>query len=883
MKKATALLLALCLCCLASLAQGAEQNFRLRLDKKGYQAEEFIVGNNNKTANFPLTVDRFLGNDPMVVDLTYAITHGDSQVWTVTLNPQSVPLGGSGDKQVVDIAVTAARQAPEGAEVNIQVTGKNSQTNEIHNAYVHVVKQSHGVSIAPTTFLNTTIEPTSKLVYGSKVSFNLLVSLTGADMDFIKLIPNPVAGFTFQTLNTFGNPLQSFALAPSGLIPKTKGVKLEVTTPAGWPKGQQATVSLTAQSTISTAQATIDLKVTKAEALWTPSDLLGPKGRRHLVPPGKSTSFLLTIANTLNVTKTFSLSKTNVAPSPGWNLQFSQNQVSLAPNGQAEVKVTLTSPAGVAVGTTSDWDITLTDSQGFSNQVRVGAEATNQKKIIYVHIDALNPEYLYLNAKGTGPGSSGDWLMPNLQAFMTQSTNYKNAYDSLPSYTDPQTVCALTGFTTGKNGVTTVIGLYCGRDANNIPVIKPVDSSILRYGPEGKPVPTMFDVAKQANPKAYTAFAGNKNWVTNYFIKEQGGVDLVLTGQNMPPYISPPKAYVLGDPPTDSNPLDPGGKIGLPLGLAPGLCASDRWIMDGAIRLFDNEDPDVMYIHLGDMDGIQHNCGTSWNPAEWDDRGTPWMGDDINLINPDAVRDDPLDVAREADSLFGALWSYLDQRGSLADTYIVVLSDHGQVTGNPDGIDLRTILAENGFSNMEDYDLFTSDMTAGFFLLRPELAGAIEEALEYAPPPPGLTKNPWVVLNREEMKTGIDQFTGKTVGKPMELYSEFYVEHEVPSTDQVKWPNIVVFFDSPYHSVESFASAGEYAKVLTEIHLGIHGGFATQPIALLAYGPRFPKNQVINDTVSILDITPTLYHLQGWPVPQDVDGTPLPGLLPESP
>lgn len=61
---------------------------------------------------------------------------------------------------------------------------------------------------------------------------------------------------------------------------------------------------------------------------------------------------------------------------------------------------------------------------------------SNRKKLIFVAIDGLHPNYLELDAKGLLPGTDGNWLMANIQAFLKKSMWYKNAKAFLPAATD---------------------------------------------------------------------------------------------------------------------------------------------------------------------------------------------------------------------------------------------------------------------------------------------------------------------------------------------------------------------------------------------------------------------------------------------------------------
>ena len=60
----------------------------------------------------------------------------------------------------------------------------------------------------------------------------------------------------------------------------------------------------------------------------------------------------------------------------------------------------------------------------------------NQRKLIFIAIDALHPKYFELDAKGMPGGREGNWLMPNINAFLKKSLWYKNAKAYLPAATD---------------------------------------------------------------------------------------------------------------------------------------------------------------------------------------------------------------------------------------------------------------------------------------------------------------------------------------------------------------------------------------------------------------------------------------------------------------
>jgi hypothetical protein len=473
--------------------------------------------------------------------------------------------------------------------------------------------------------------------------------------------------------------------------------------------------------------------------------------------------------------------------------------------------------------------------------------------------------------------------MPNVRALKNRGTTYANARAGLPAYTDPNHVAALSGVAVGKNGVGSVIFYYYGRDEDGAAVVRTTSSESLRYGANGDPLPTAYDVARQVHPRKFTAFATGKGWMSNYFRRPGAGVDLIIDAWNYPVYVDRPLPHVIGDPPSDEDahldpPLPP---VIANWGTAPGLFPSDEFVMEASLRVLDFQDPDIFYILIAGVDDAGHMLGDSCDPAQWDDRGTPSTWDDVNLINPLANREEKLDTVREADFRFGRLLQRLEQRGLLDETYIIVESDHGMVTFAPHQADIGKWLEKNGFSYKDDFDVSAGGAVGLFFDVAPDRLLEFESLLENAPPlAAGTTVNNWVVINRAEMLSGIDAKTGTKIGEPGELYSEFFVEQAVPGTDRTRWPDFFVIFEgqsqtAPLHFDPGL---GEDDSLEGEAFVGGHAGSNTGPILMILAGPQIPQGQTIQDVVRIVDIAPTLYYLLGWPTPSVVEGSVLPGI-----
>jgi hypothetical protein len=76
----------------------------------------------------------------------------------------------------------------------------------------------------------------------------------------------------------------------------------------------------------------------------------------------------------------------------------------------------------------------------------------NKEKLIFIAIDGLHPKYFELDAKGLPGGIEGNWLMPNINAFLKKSLWYKNAKAYLPAATDMNHLNALAGTSSAQTG-----------------------------------------------------------------------------------------------------------------------------------------------------------------------------------------------------------------------------------------------------------------------------------------------------------------------------------------------------------------------------------------------------------------------------------------------
>ncbi|MBK5092325.1 MAG: alkaline phosphatase family protein, partial [Actinobacteria bacterium] len=589
-------------------------------------------------------------------------------------------------------------------------------------------------------------------------------------------------------------------------------------------------------------------------------------------------------------------------------------------------------PPGAAVGDRLDMTVSAESSLGRSEESSVAVEITDVRNIYYWAVDSMDPQYLYLDSAGTGPGREGDWLMPNTRAFLKNGVNYKNARVYLPSATDMNHTNALAGTYTGTQGIYMVGGTYVDFTKHDEVVAGPNTMELMRCGEDGEQIQRVYEVAKDVTDgEALCGFWSNKNWLAD--LEGERSVDIVGHSERWPLFFKPPWKYTnAGDPKTDDNPKDNMsasarslfhsdnsaevtiptvlGQFDMLFGLrmlsmpitllfakTPGMHAEDRYITDMFFRSIEEEDPDVSYINVADLDNTGHFTGASWPQDEWLTSNPKNLSRDENKYNPYMRREECLDICREADALFGDFVRLLKERGVYDDSTIVILSDHGMenMKDRKKGyeiVDLRQILREQGLVYKEDY--FESGGTEINFIWceDPKKLSAIDKILEeFTVDDKELGKvRPLTVVDRKEMEQGKDFGKFGRV-RPMELYSEYWIEHPDEPNGH-KWPDLFIFplYNYQIEAHGDVLSTGVNAVGFTigftmpeSVLLGFpaaHGGLQTSYIPLIFKAPAgyegYKGGSEYEKEVEVGSISPTIYEIMGWEAPACVDKGPLP-------
>ena len=862
-----------------------------------------IVGNTipNQRVYFMVKVSQNGIPQAHIVNLHTEIEGDNPSAWRVNLNDDKViflPSPGARTNYVL-LTVKAGAKVEEGDSLRVNVIGVNGE--EEQSTVVRITMDSYNPSLKLTQYVDWTREEPEKVCFGESLTYDLTLANLGQERDNIMVSADVPQGWGVMITDESGQGKEgetsaTFDLPGEAILPSRNmvDIKLTLTPPPAWPKNATTEITVTAKSLSAGAEESSPVKLTavKGGLLVTASDVTGPWAHPHNLNPGSKTTYPLQITNIFDEAKNVELSLDGTIPTGWWCNLSSPSGIPIQPGQKAEGRLEICAPQEAAPGSGFTIGVVATTSTGEQDRVDVSCRVSQKKKVYFVTVDALAYEYLDLNRVGTGMGSDGDWLMPNIRAFMEKGSSYSETFVHLPSATDMNHLTNISGSMSGTTGLHSVAAYYYGRNEDGHMIIKDPSHDSIRWGEQGEPVLTMFDVAKDpaygGEPGAFNAAISGKGWVMELMQDPDGVLDRKAHGQCVPFYLDKPYQYIMGDPPSDEDAAsDPNFKypLGHIIGARPGMFPDDRWVMEGALKMIENEDPDVLYIIMAEMDDGHHMMGAGWDLDEWLDQGTESTWDDISRINPLACRECILDTAREADYNFGLFLDFMEHRGTLDDSYIILTADHGHVTHYVKGVDYKDILDRKGITEGENYATIAGSSAGFIYDAGPDTAARIEEILEKVKRYNRMAErreNPFIVINRDEMLTGVDTYTGEVVTDPDELYNIWYAEFPVEDNSKLRWPNLYVFarenWQIPVYGGELFNLGLKVDISFPELPLlvGGHGGPETQHIPLIMSGPGI-KAGYVNDTDRIMNsmFAPTIYQLNGWSSPANVDGEPI--------
>ena len=143
-----------------------------------------------------------------------------------------------------------------------------------------------------------------------------------------------------------------------------------------------------------------------------------------------------------------------------------------------------------------------------------GNKDNNQEKLIFIAIDALHPKYFELDAKGMPGGSEGNWLMPNIHAFLKKSLWYRNAKAYLPAATDMNHLNALAGTSSAQTGIISVWAQPTGWDKDGDAIISRTSMSFARDDKAGRWIHFFMHGSGAGQTPRLCSSRGRNGWAT---------------------------------------------------------------------------------------------------------------------------------------------------------------------------------------------------------------------------------------------------------------------------------------------------------------------------------------------------------------------------------
>lgn len=693
-----------------------------------------------------------------------------------------------------------------------------------------------------------------------------------------------------------------------------------------WPQRASRVVSWLAAAIVAAAAGPAEAQVTASIETVRP-------GRAHLVAAGTPTTFVLTVGNATAEAREVllrvdsSVDAVSVLRTADDRFQPTgagapELRVTLAAGANAHVLAWITPGAGLPAGQQGQTVVSAWNGAVSLGTFDLGWKIGTRPKLFYVVLDALGARYLELNRVGRprlmasggdplprrerrSPPWARDPLMPRALEFLGSAAFFPNARAVLPATTDPNHLAALTGSWPGTNGIHSVASNYGGLTAQGRPITLQGAKELLRTGAQGTAIRTVFDVARDAqaggSPDAFNMMFSGKSWMCD-LVRDAGIMDFLGSGAEFPSYVPPPQKMRLGDPPSDPDASKDreGTNVGprpllhvhstqaLLTSQNPERVPDDRWVAEGVMRAIMAEDPDVAYVVLSEVDTVQHVFGAADRPEEWTDPfGTPnVLWDDTNIYNAAANRDPVLDVVHEADHSFGMILDTLRVRQALDRSFVVLMSDHSQVTEMKGPLDVSAIVGQIGVSPQDVERIISSGEQAAIYLTDPSRAAAIEtllEAYETVHPVTGQAVKPFLVLTRAEMDTGFDAASGPLLEDGIggnskgEVYSQWSIEGPPTSDPRVRWPDLFLFNRFRFQNLLTRTDDLDGGLFGLQFN-GHHGSPQANQITLAIGGPHI-LGGVYDAHATLADVLPTLYPLLGLTPPAHVDGRPLSAIV----
>lgn len=408
-------------------------------------------------------------------------------------------------------------------------------------------------------------------------------------------------------------------------------------------------------------------------------------------------------------------------------------------------------------------------------------------------------------------------LTPNLFNFAEDGVTFARNHPVFPTVTRINVASLVTGRHPGSHGLAGNTVVMRDYDPNNVvEAMEPVLTRVAEETGEVLLVPTLADILHE-NGEEYVA---------------------VGVGTSGNAYVQNPRAEALGGAtihPEFSLPRGPHEQLIERFGSWPATTSPNVPQMENGARVLieyvlAERKPTVALIWFSEPDSSNHKAGIG------------------SVLSNSALA--------SADEQFGRIIGWLEDSGTLEETDVIAVSDHGYATIDS-VVDIDVELRKAGFPHGSQPGgvLAASNGGAVLFYAYEADPATVERLANW------LAQQPWcgALLAAERV--------GNVPGT---------LPASVGNIDGRRSPDLTMSF--AWSSAPNDAGfPGQTASSRGSVGVGTHGGMSRHELrnTLIARGPSFRRSTVVDTPTGNIDVAPTILHILGFPGGDDMDGRVL--------
>ena len=426
-------------------------------------------------------------------------------------------------------------------------------------------------------------------------------------------------------------------------------------------------------------------------------------------------------------------------------------------------------------------------------------------RVLIVAFDGLQPSQVRAD------------LTPNLFNFADGGVTFARNHPVFPTVTRINVASLVTGRHPGSHGLAGNTVVMRDYDPNNVvEAMEPVLTRVAEETGEVLLVPTLADILHE-NGEEYVA---------------------VGVGTSGNAYVQNPRAETLGGAtihPEFCMPRDLHNQLIERFGPWPDKVSPNVPQMEHGTRVlieyvFAERKPTVALIWFSEPDSSNHKAGVG------------------SVLSNSALA--------SADEQFGRIIGWLEDSGTLEETDVIAVSDHGYATIES-VVDIEIELRKAGFPHggQPGGVLVASNGGAVLFYAHESDAATVERLVTW------LIEQAWCGALLAAERVGIVPGT---------------VPASLGNIDGRRSPDLTMSF--VWGSAPNDAGfPGQTASSGGPVGVGTHGGMSRHELrnTLIARGPSFLQSAVVDTPTGNIDIAPTILHILGLPGGDDMDGRVL--------